>query len=197
MNKPLLGRDMNAAILRWSFLAAFVIFAGVSRLIQPLPNFTAIGALALISALMAPRAVYAFAITWGGMLLGDVLLARFSGSVGWTPDWTSYFGFGLIVGLGLAIRPQFAIWKVAIAGLTASLIFFLFSNGAVWVYSAVKGGSYSADLSGLLECYTAGIPFYRAMFLGDLLYMPLGFGSMAAAMFFVGDFTAQSARQES
>lgn len=188
---------MHAAIVRWSFLGAFVVLAGVSRVFQPLPNFTAMGALALISALMAPRAAYAFAITWGGMLLGDLLLAQFKGSVGWTPDWTSYAGFGLIVAMGLGIRRYPALWRVALAGICASLIFFLFSNGAVWVYSAIKGESYSADLNGLLDCYVAGLPFYRAMFLGDLVYMPLGFGSMAGVMLLTTKPAAQAARQES
>jgi hypothetical protein len=195
MHKQLQDRAMQANLLRWSFLAAFVILAAVSRVFQPLPNFTAIGALALISALMAPRAIYAFAVTGAGMLLGDLLLAQFNGSVGFSPDWTSYLGFGLIVGMGLVIRRNPAHWKTLAAGLTASLVFFLFSNGAVWVFSVLKGGDYSADGSGLLDCYAAGLPFYRAMFLGDLLYMPLGFGSMAAVLFFEAKRSAQTARE--
>lgn len=162
-----------------------------------MPNFTAMGALALISALMAPRAVYAFAITWGGMFLGDLLLAQFNGTVGWAPDWTSYLGFGLIVGMGLAIRSNAALWRVALAGVAASLIFFLFSNGAVWADSAIKGGGYSADWKGFLECYVAGLPFYRAMFLGDLLYMPLGYGSMAAILLLDPKRSAFVAREPS
>ncbi|MEN1681974.1 MAG: DUF6580 family putative transport protein, partial [Planctomycetota bacterium] len=41
-------------------------------------------------------------------------------------------------------------------------------------------GAYAKTPAGLLASYTAGLPFYRQMLLGDLFYVGVLFGSMAA-----------------
>jgi hypothetical protein len=189
------GIEMKPSTLRWSFLSVLVVLTALSRAYQPMPNFTAVGALAIVSAIMAPRAAYSFLFTWAGMLLGDLFLAQTNSTVGFSPDYFSYLGFGIVTALSLTIRSNPKIWKVAILGVTGSLVFFLFSNGAVWVQSAIKHGSYSPDGSGLLDCYIAGIPFYRAMVLGDLLYLPLFCGGMVGVKVLEGRSAAKLARE--
>jgi hypothetical protein len=197
MNKKYQGLEMRASQIRWTLLAILVLVAAISRVIQPYPNFTAIGALAVISAMVAPRAVYAFLLTWGALLLGDVLLSQFRDSTGWSPAISSYLGWGLVVGLGLVVRSRPAFWKTALASLLGGLAFFVFSNGAVWLKSAMSGGAYSADLAGLLECYTLAIPFYRTMLMGDFIYVPLFYIAMIGALALEGLAARDLARQES
>lgn len=56
--------------------------------------------------------------------------------------------------------------------LACSLIFFAASNFAVWAFS----GMYSADLTGLLQCYAAALPFLKNTIAGDLLWAAALFG---------------------
>lgn len=189
---------MQASLVRWTFLVVFVLIAAATRIFQPMSNFTAMGALAVISALMAPRAAYAFLLTAAAMLLGDIFLALSRGSIGWSPSWESYLGFSLIVAMGLAIRsPRPSAWKTALVGLAGGMVFFLVTNGAVWARSAMKGETYSADLLGLLECYEAGIPFYRPMLQGDLVYLPLFYVAMLGVLVLENRFASGLAKQES
>ncbi len=188
---------MHASLVRWTFLVVLVLIAAATRIFQPMSNFTAMGALAVISALMAPRAAYAFLLTAAGMFLGDIFLGLSRGSIGWSPSWESYLGFGIIVAMGLAIRSRPNAWKTALVGLAGGMVFFLVTNGAVWARSAIKGNEYSADLQGLLECYEAGIPFYRSMLQGDLVYLPIFYLAMLGVLVLESRLSGQLAKQES
>jgi hypothetical protein len=192
---------MHTSLVRWSFLAAFVVAAALSRVYQPVPNFTAIGALAVISAIAAPRAWMTFFLTWAAMLMGDLLLAQQRGTVGWSPELHSYIGFGLVAALAMLARREPRFWKAATAGLAGGLVFFLYSNGVVWVQSAYSGGAspaaiYPADMGGLIECYLAGVPFYRSMLQGDLLFLPLGYAAMVGVMALERRLAAAPAEQK-
>jgi len=55
-----------------------------------------------------------------------------------------------------------------------AVIFFLVSNFGVWL-TPIFG--YEQSVSGLLRCYTLALPFFRAMLIGDLIYVPLLFGA--------------------
>ena len=68
------------------------------------------------------------------------------------------------------------VWPVAIGGaLATSLIFFVTTNLAVWAFS----GMYSLDGAGLLQCYTAALPFLKYTVAGDLFWSVALFGGAA------------------
>jgi hypothetical protein len=54
-----------------------------------------------------------------------------------------------------------------------SAFFFFFSNLGVWAGSSL----YTKDLSGLLSCFTAALPFWTNEMAGSLFYSLLLFGS--------------------
>lgn len=54
----------------------------------------------------------------------------------------------------------------------SSLVFFLVTNFAVWVFSPM----YAANAAGLLKCYVAAVPFLRNMLEGDLFWGLVLFG---------------------
>lgn len=56
--------------------------------------------------------------------------------------------------------------------IVSSLLFFLITNGAVWLFSPW----YEKSLSGLLYAYELGIPFFRNMLVGDVVYSTLILG---------------------
>ena len=59
-----------------------------------------------------------------------------------------------------------------------AVVFFLVSNFGVWL-TPIFG--YERSMSGLVRCYVLALPFFRAMLLGDLIYVPLLFGAFALA----------------
>ncbi len=69
--------------------------------------------------------------------------------------------------------------RLALCGVAPATAFFLVSNWAVWQFQS----NYEPTLSGLVACYTAALPFYRAMLAGDIFYgvLLLGCYAMAAA----------------
>jgi len=65
--------------------------------------------------------------------------------------------------------------NIAFAAVSASVIFFALTNFGVWLLS----GMYSHDVTGLLACYTAAIPFLQNSLAGALFYSAVLFGGMA------------------
>ena len=55
--------------------------------------------------------------------------------------------------------------------------FYLVTNFVVWSFKS----SYEPTLAGLATCYTAALPFYRAMLAGDLFYLGMMLACLAAA----------------
>ena len=103
-------------------------------------------------------------------------------------DWrvmaSVYGSFALVGVLSLLLRKYPNILTGAAITALSSFLFFLITNFAVWAFSPW----YEKSLTGLLYCYTLGLPFYRNMALGDALYTPLlfavfAYGHIAAAYF--------------
>ncbi len=57
------------------------------------------------------------------------------------------------------------------AAVFSSLFFYIWTNFGVWCLS--HGMWYTFDIDGLVECYVAGLPFLRNMFLGNLILCPM------------------------
>jgi hypothetical protein len=56
------------------------------------------------------------------------------------------------------------------AGVVAPSVFFLVSNFNVWLNADVV---YSRSFDGLMNCYAAGLPFYRNALIGTLVFLPV------------------------
>jgi hypothetical protein len=55
-----------------------------------------------------------------------------------------------------------------------SLLFFLVTNGAVWFFAG--DAIYPHTIAGLVQCYAAGLPFYKNTLAGDMLWSVVLFG---------------------
>jgi hypothetical protein len=67
--------------------------------------------------------------------------------------------------------------RVGLAAFLCSLQFFALTNLGLWLTAVVTHDPiYSANLSGLLTCYTLAIPFWGRTLAGDLLYSGALFG---------------------
>ena len=141
-------------------LAACLLAIGIfSRLVIHVDNFTPVIALALFGgvylkkkqAIFLPLAL--FAIT-------DIIIGFHQ---------TMLFTWGsvaLIVMIGLAVRRNKNWATVLGGGLFSAILFYIVTNFGVWIMM----GMYPMSLAGLVECYTAAIPFFRSSLTGTLLF---------------------------
>jgi hypothetical protein len=75
--------------------------------------------------------------------------------------------------LGLLLRNHIKPLTVLAGGLGTGIGFFLTSNFAVWAFGNI---AYAKNLSGLIECYTKAIPFFRNGIISDVLFSLVFFG---------------------
>lgn len=161
-----------------------IIIAALTRILPHPHNFTPIGAIGLFSVAYFSRRWQAVAITFATLFLTDLFLNNvvyahfFEGFAWFTSVWT-YFSFLLVILAGsFILNHSVSTARVAAASLTGSLLFFLVSNGSVWLES----GLYPKTFAGLMMCYTAGLPFLDNTILGDLLFSAALFGGYAWAI---------------
>ncbi len=154
---------------RQTVLAAMIFAAAASRLIPHPPNLTAVTAMALFAGATLACRRYAFLVPVLALLLSDLLIGFYSAMP------FVYGAFMVTVGIGLLLRTRRGPLTIGAASLASSVMFYLVTNFGVWVGS----GLYPRTLTGLIACYTAAIPFFRNMVVGDLFYATLLFGSFA------------------
>jgi len=156
---------------RAQVLVGMVLAAALARLLPHPWNFTPIGAIALFSGAQFSRSRTAFMVSTLSLLIGDVYLGLHS----LMPF--VYGSFALTVCLGFWVRRQPGFGRVIIASVASSTLFYLVTNFGDWAML----DTYPKNPAGLLDCYLAGLPYYRSGMLGDLLYSGLLFGGLALA----------------
>ena len=142
-------------------------------------NLAPVGALALFAGARL-RTSHAFLVPLGAMLLSDLLLIAPLKALGYSAfTWDApitYASFAAYVLIGRLIQQdERSPMVIGGAALLAGLQFFLFTNFAAWLNSPL----YPRTLGGLLECYAAGVPFYRHTLAGDLFFSAMIFGAHA------------------
>lgn len=145
----------------------------VLRLIPHPPNFAPISAIALFGGAHLAKP-YALVLPLLAMFASDMIgdaLGLFPGFHRTQPAvYLSFFLVGLI---GLWLRNHRSTATIVGGALTASILFFLITNFAVWY----GGTMYPQNWQGLVTAYVAGIPFFRNTLLGDLTYTAVLFGA--------------------
>jgi len=136
-----------------------------SRIVPHIPNMTAVGALALFTGSTQTFKTSCIA-TLGAMLVSDMIL-------GFHPVmWATYGSFFITILLGRWLKTR-NNWKtIGVVTFLSSFQFFVLTNFAVWQ----TGLMYPKTLSGLLECYVMGLPFFRNSLVGDFMYTAIFFG---------------------
>ena len=91
--------------------------------------------------------------------------------------WQSYlvtwgwYAMAMVLG-GILLKAKFSKLRLVSGIILGPTTFFLVSNFSVWVGSRM----YTPDMSGLMNCYIAGLPFYRNDLLSTTLVAGLAFG---------------------
>ena len=148
----------------------FVVLAFASRFLPHPWHFTPVGAALLFFGARASRRQIWFPVAV--LALSDVILSKFVYGMGLDlgvlASWAWYAG---IVLLGTRLRDHSKPLWIGASALASATSFFLVSNFAVWLGSAM----YPRTMSGLVACYAVGIPFYQRDVLGTLLFTAIMF----------------------
>ena len=138
-------------------------------------NLSVVGGLALFA---AARLGFGYGVVFAAAALALKDLCLYLTTDWWQPYPLSWLYFTVYVVIGrAALRRSEAPGRIAVTAVGASLFFFFASNFTSWLEQARP---YGYSLAGLMNCYAAGIPFYRGTFLGDLLFSGALFGAHAA-----------------
>lgn len=157
----------------WSFLTdlryiplLLLLFALLARFLPHPPNFSPLAAIFLFGGVYLSRGT-GLLVPLLALFISDLFLG-FYGAV-------MFFVYGSFLAIGVMswwLRQRKTARNVVAVSLTASFLFFLVTNFGVWLATPM----YSQDLSGLIACYTAALPFFRNTILGDLFYTGVLFG---------------------
>lgn len=156
---------------RFIVLTLIVILAAFSRAL-PLVfdhtwNFTAVGALAIFAGAQFSDKRLAFIMPLAAMALSDLLFLNNGFSL------VVYTGFIVMVACGFLIRNKVNTMNVILASFISASVFYLITNFAFF-YPATM---YPRNIEGILASYTAALPFFRNMLVGNLVYSAVLFGS--------------------
>ena len=172
--------DREATFFR-TILAMVLIVLAAGLRVAPHPwNLTPVGAIALFSGAVVKDRRLAFAFPLLSLFAGDVITGLPKVISYIELDLVVYASFLVSVAIGLLLRRNRGVFRVAGATLLGAIQFFLISNLADWAFL----DTYAKTGSGLVACYVAAIPLFWNTLAGDALYAALFFGGFAVAEHF-------------
>jgi hypothetical protein len=157
----------------WFVLVA-VSVAG--RLWQPAFNVTPLAGAAIAAGAVFPNPLVAVTVPLAALSISNLVLPGYgSAAGGLIMAAVIYAACAWPVLLGGIVRNG-RLFSIAGGALASSLVFFLSTNFAHWCLS----NDYPHTVAGLVACYTAGLPFYRWMPVGDVAWSLAFMGGLAA-----------------
>lgn len=168
-----------------SFIWSLVIMIVVASLYRVIPNrpfgFAPQLALALFSGAVIKDKRYAFLLPLISMFISD-LIYQILYMTGVTPIYGFYQGMlvnyllcASVTVFGLMMK-KVRIPGILIASLAGPTWFFIASNFLTWLGVGFFV-EYPKTWDGLMECYAAGLPFYKNSLIGTLVFSTVLFGS--------------------
>jgi hypothetical protein len=160
----------NFAILA----VALVLFAMATRVLfnaLHVFNFNAIMAAGLFAGAYASNRRVSYLVPIVAMLATDLVIGFYD----WKLMVVVYGALAFAVVLGQWYRTSPSAMRLGAAAITGSLGFYLATNAAVWAFG--DGTFYPHTLTGLVQSYVMGLPFYKMSFIGDLVWTTALFGS--------------------
>lgn len=149
-------------------------------------GFSPVIAIALFSGFIIKQKDLSFILPLLALFISDVVIQFL-----YTQDLFPYAGFysGQWKNYLILMSATLIGWllkgknysSLAIGAVAAPTAFFLLSNFGVWM-SATEV-TYAKNLSGLLTCYAAGLPFYKNALIATVVFLPvilLSYNSMTA-----------------
>lgn len=142
------------------------------RLLPHAPNFAPVGAIALYAGALLPGR-WSFAVPVAALFASDLIIGFYEPGV----VASVYGSFLLTILIGRRVGSRLNLARILAGSLSASILFFLVTNAAVWMF----GHGYVRSGVGLLEAYAQALPFFRNTLLSDFFYSGVFFGVTAFA----------------
>ena len=149
----------------WKWVAGIVLLLALSRLIPHPPNFTPLGAMAILAGATIKDFRLALLIPLSAMLASDIFLGFHSSML---------FVYASVAIIVLACHfwlKKLSLISLGLAALFAAILFFLVTNFGAWL----SHDMYAHTIGGLGQAYTAGIPFFKNTLLSNLFFIAISF----------------------
>jgi hypothetical protein len=173
--KAILGALIRSNWQR-KMLPIFLIFAATALralrhygFISFPPNFAPITAIALFGGVYIMDKRAAIIIPLAAMVISDFFIGYYNIYV----LISVYGSFALTGVLGLVLRNKKYPSRVIASTLGASVLFFVITNAAVWLFTPM----YQLNFAGLISSYVSALPFFKWTLLGNLFYVGVLFGA--------------------
>ena len=172
---------MKKLNLQTGIISIIILLAASTRIMPHPPNFSPMAAIGLFGAAHFAKKWQAFLIPLIGIWISDLVINNFvysshSSNFVWFYGgfYWQYISYVFIIFAGLFIFNKGISVTNTLGGMVSSSgIFFLFSNFGVWA----GGAMYTKNISGLITCYAAGIPFIHNTIISDALFTTVLFGT--------------------
>ncbi len=158
-----------------------MILATLSRIAIPpilghLPNFSALGAIALFAGAHIHRKSSAIILVILSVWVGDIFLSKILMNhwmLFYPGFYWQYGSYILITLLGFTLKKKLTAFYLLLNCLFSSVLFFFISNIGTWI----GGYLYPMTTDGLITCFIAAIPFFKNTVISNLFFSALLFGS--------------------
>ena len=132
----------------------------LSRMITDIPNFTATIALVIFTGYLIQNRLLSILVILTSQVASDLYLGIYSSMIF---VYAAYISIAL---LSPIIMNKMNTKSVVLSSIISPSIFFIISNFGVWL----TGSMYTFNLSGLITCYIAGIPFFDESLISTVLF---------------------------
>ena len=132
----------------------------LSRMITDIPNFTATIALVIFTGYLIQNRLLGILVILTSQVASDLYLGIYSSMIF---VYAAYISIAL---LSPIIMNKMNTKSVVLSSIISPSIFFIISNFGVWL----TGSMYTFNLSGLITCYIAGIPFFDESLISTILF---------------------------
>ena len=148
--------------MRINLLIPIIIFLllVLSRMITEIPNFTATIALIMFAGYLIKNKLLRIFIILISQVTSDLYIGIYSSMVF---VYSAYVVIGLVSPIIMNTLNTKSVLLTSLVSLTIS---FIISNFGVWLSSSM----YSFNMSGLITCYTAGIPFFDESLISTVIF---------------------------
>ena len=138
-------------------------------------GFSPVIAIALFSGMIIKQKNLSFILPILALFISDAVIQflysqdLFPYAGFYSGQWINYLILlaATLIGWALKGRKYSSLFAGALA---APTVFFLVSNFLVWTGSHI---TYTKDFSGLMNCYEAGLPFYRNSLIATIVFLPV------------------------
>lgn len=169
--------------LQFWFSVLVIILIAASRLMPHTDNFVPVFAMILFASVHLKNKLQAIFISIGALWLSDLYINNWGKYAEYHNDFVlfsspfNYLSYLLIALIGFKLfQSTISIKKVFGSSLFIGVVFFIVSNFGVWF----SGFMYPLTFDGLLSCYIAAIPFFRATLASNILFSFILFGGYYA-----------------